>query len=930
VQDQDFAIELEALRLSAELSLRDLERATGIPRSTLGDALAGRRAPRLKTTLAIVRACNADPEPWRFRWLEMTRQHASSPAEAPSSEPGGSVVPSRLAPIADLVPAPAQLPGDVADFAGRERELSLLGRSGVTLIHGQAGVGKTALAVHWARTVIGRFPDGQLFMDLRGHHPTIGPMPAAEAMARMLSALGVQWTPTTRDPNDDEGARLWRSALAGRRLLIVLDDAVSVEQVRPLMPGDVSCAMLITSRHYLADLVVRDGVNGVVLDVLPPSNSTALLASVIGEDRVGAEPEAAAAVAAACGHLPLALRLAGAMLAGAPEYRVADLERDFSQEDRLTALEGLVRPSAVEDAFELSYEALPASAAFLFQRLALHPGPDISVAVAELLAGRDEAYARSALHALSEAHMIEPVRPGVYRMHDLLQDYASRRARIATPVSEHRYTRARLLAWYTDRVLAVAASLGRGYERVWVDEAERSTWQPTEEDAWAWLETEHRNIAAVIEYDACHGDGRHAWFLVDLITQVLFRRKDATVLLAAIDSGLKAAVRMNDRRAQAAMYHWRGWMRRSSEQALAAAADFARARELFHTVGAQRAEAAALRGMAVCAAETARLDEARRYGEEALAIYRTEDDLDGQARAWQGLAIWSFRSADFAAAEAFLRSSLALHEAAGNCGGAAQTLGSLANICVIRGELKQALTCSAEAATLAREISDTTGEIAALISGARASLQAGGVEEARQYAGDAVALTYEVGFPLLEAFALSALASALRGIDPGKSAALRTRAISIAVDSGDLLTQAEIMVYVAGDIYADSAEASYEDRNAALRVAREAAQRAFDAGQSGDGPHLQAEALTLLAACDLGLGKLADAVGEARRAIEMHTASGARASEAAARCVLAQALAQDDDPGGAAAQRRAARRIGDDLDLPATAPLRTLLQHPLG
>jgi hypothetical protein len=207
---------------------------------------------------------------------------------------------------------------------------------------------------------------------------------------------------------------------------MVLDYAISADQVRPLLPGAPGCCMIVTSRHYLADMVVRDRADGILLDGLPPESSLDLLTYVAGAKRVAAEPVAAAAVAAACGHLPLALRLAGAVLAGAPERSFAELVDELTAGDRLTALEGLARPSAVEGAFELSYRTLPEAAQFLFRRLGLHPGPDISVPVAALLGDLEPATASGLLHTLAEAHLIEHGRLGRYWMHDLLRDYATR------------------------------------------------------------------------------------------------------------------------------------------------------------------------------------------------------------------------------------------------------------------------------------------------------------------------------------------------------------------------------------------------------------------------------------------------------------------------------------------------------------------------
>jgi transcriptional regulator with XRE-family HTH domain len=409
--DKSFAADLEFLRMSVGLSLRELNRLTGIPRSTLGDALAGRRAPRLETVLAIVRACEADPGPWRHRWAHMSRRRRDSAVAPGSAE----------------VLTPAQLPRDIAGFVGREPELARLRRAGIAVIHGQPGSGKTALAVHWAHSVAARYPDGQLFLNLRGHHATLGPVTPVEALGRMLGSLGVSFASPTTTQEPDEAAGLWRSTLAGRKVLIVLDDAISADQIQPLLPGAPGCTLIVTSRHHLADLVVHDGAESIPVGVLPAESSLSLLGHVAGSERVAAEPAAAAAVASACGHLPLALRLAGTLVGGTAHHTFAELARELlSTGDRLSALERLSRPSPVERSFEPSYRRLPRDAGRLFRSLGLHAGPSISVQEAALLGDLDPRAAHELLRTLAETHLIELDRSGRYLIPDLLHAYAAR------------------------------------------------------------------------------------------------------------------------------------------------------------------------------------------------------------------------------------------------------------------------------------------------------------------------------------------------------------------------------------------------------------------------------------------------------------------------------------------------------------------------
>ena len=907
--DEDFAADLDALRFGAGLSLRDLVQASGIPRSTLSDALSGRRLPRLATVLAVARACGADPAPWRRRWAALSQERRSGTDPAPPGRPPA--------------PVPAQLPRDIVGFASREAEFAWLDERGVALVHGAPGVGKTALAVHWAHSVADRFPDGQLFLDLRGHHPILRPMSPVEALGRLLGSLDVPWVQAGTG-DQDEGANLWRSSVAGRSLLIVLDDAVSAEQVHALLPGAPGCVTVVTSRHYLADLIVHDGGQGIGLDVLPATSSVALLAHVTGAPRVDAEPEAAAAVAAACGHLPLALRLAGAIVAGAPDRRFADLVDQFGRGDRLTALEGLARPSAVETAFELSYRSLPEPARLLFRQVGLNPGPDFGVEIAALLADLDPDPVQALLRTLVEAHLVEPVGSGRYRMHDLLRDYAVRLAVAVDDSARRDAAGLRLLDWYLDRALAVSSRLDKR-ERLWVADDQRSSWEPGDDEAAGWLAAEHQNLVAVIEYDARHHAGRYAWALIDLVSGLLFRRQDVSGLFTATNAARAAAQRSGDARVEGAVLVRRAWLLWRLGQKAGAAQDFERARELFATAGARRPEAAALRGLSSCAADASRPGEARRYAEDALAIYRVEGDRLGQASTLGNLALITGRAGDFTRTAAYLEESLTLRREVGGRGSLGLVLANLAHIWLVRGAIGRAVACAEEAVAIAQEIGDGLGQTVGLVNGAYAHDQAGEPEEAHRLAAAALDWAIEVGIPFLEAVALDAMSTTASRLGYPDARDYRARALRRAREAADPMTEADILVGVARDSYAAAARAQ-PSADHLFQAAREAARTALEAGQAADNPHVRAEALGLLAACDIGLGKVADALAGARQAVEMHVASGARLTELTARCVLVHALFRDSEGAAARREWRTAQALLDELAVPDAAPVRRLVE----
>ncbi|HET9139776.1 ATP-binding protein, partial [Actinophytocola sp.] len=330
---------------------------------------------------------------------------------------------------------PAYLPAAVGGFTGRAAELRRLTESlsdagatalPVAVISGPAGVGKSALAVHCAHELADRYQDGQLHVNLRGYDLD-EPMRPVEALGCFLRALGL---PAARVPVDqDEAVLAYRSLLAGRRVLVLLDNAGTAEQVRPLLPGSPSCTVLVTSRNDLRGLCALDGAWPLRLDVLAPAESLALLGRMVGADRLGHEPDAAAELARLCDHLPLALRIASAHLVARPAQPIAEYTRELADGDRLGTLTIPEDPRAsVETAFDLSYRTLAPRTRRLFRRLGLVPGPDFTPALAATLCGLPLREAVAELDRLTAAHLIREHAPGRFQFLDLLRRYAARRA----------------------------------------------------------------------------------------------------------------------------------------------------------------------------------------------------------------------------------------------------------------------------------------------------------------------------------------------------------------------------------------------------------------------------------------------------------------------------------------------------------------------
>lgn len=386
------------------------------------------------------------------------------------------------------------LPYDVPDFTGRDADLDRLlaatHTAAINVIDGMAGVGKTALAVHAAHRLADRYPDGQLFCDLHGHTPGAQPVEPEAALELLLRTLGL---PAERIP-DGLAARaaVWRSELASRRLLLVLDNAATAAQVRPLLPGTRDCLTLVTSRVRLASL---EGAHSLSLDVLAPPAALALLGSVAGAGRTAADPAAAREVVGLCGHLPLAIRLAASRLASRPLWSVASLAaRLRSEAGRLSLL--AVDDRGVGAAFAVSYEHLDAAQQRLFGLLGLHPGADFDRYSVAALAELPVDDAEALLESLVDAHLLLQRTADRYTFHDLLREYARERSG-----DEGDRPRARLHDYYLTAATAATDLISRGVRRF-----EPTTTHPPRhlpqlsdrDSAVRWLTTEHANLLAII------------------------------------------------------------------------------------------------------------------------------------------------------------------------------------------------------------------------------------------------------------------------------------------------------------------------------------------------------------------------------------------------------------------------------------------------
>ncbi len=409
-------------------------------------------------------------------------------------------------------PVPRQLPGPVRDFTGREHQMAELDRlvpvaptakSTVAVLDGAGGVGKTTLATHWAHRAQNCFPDGTLFVNLRGYGPS-APLDPVVVLGGFLTALGVSRDQVPAEL--DTAVGLFRSLLASHRVLVVLDNAASADQVRPLLPTAAACMAVVTSRNSLTDLYVSEAAHRVGLELFEPAESQALLVAVLGPARVQLELDAAKELVRLCAGLPLAVRVAATRVASRPYWQIADVV-DEIKEDQLAedGTSGVVG-DAVHGVFGWSYARLSSGQAQVFRLLGWHPGTEFSVLAVAALCGRGRREMYRCLEGLAELHLVEPVGRNRYRMHDLLHAYARTRARFDTPDEQYAACR-RVLIWYASVAQLADQLLHPGFPSldVEIDRVGPAVVLENRFQALTWLTTEqptlHAAARTALEYE---------------------------------------------------------------------------------------------------------------------------------------------------------------------------------------------------------------------------------------------------------------------------------------------------------------------------------------------------------------------------------------------------------------------------------------------
>jgi tetratricopeptide (TPR) repeat protein len=766
----EFCAQLDELRIESGAEVSLLAKQLGLSRAQLYAILAGRikRPPDWdRVVRPLVDACaRGDPRAvaaWRRRhtiltgvWEELRRRD-QLPAATKIGLPG-----------AQATEVPRQLPAAVGCFTGRGAELAAL--TGllaaaqpvamppalvISAIGGMAGAGKTALAVQWAHQVAGRFPDGQLYANLRGYDPG-RPMAATEALAGFLAALGV---PGPQIPAEEASrAAAYRSVLAGRQVLIVLDNARDAGQVRPLLPGEPGCLVVVTSRDTLAGLVARDGARRVWLDVLPPGDAVALLRALIGP-RADAEPEAAARLAGLCSCLPLALRVAAELAAARPALSLAALAGELDGQGRLDALEaGGDQATAVRAVFSWSCDYLSPGAARAFRLAGLHPGADFDAYAVAALTGTSHPAACRALAELTRASLIHQADSDRYGMHDLLRAYAAELA-AQDPETGRREALTRLLDHYL-RAARRAASMLFPADALAPADAPGDTSDSLVNDehaARAWLDAERANLTAVTAFASGHDWPGHAIGM----SAALFRYLDAGGFLADAlvihDAAARGAIRAGDRAAEAGAVNNIG--------------------TVYLILGAYR--------------------QAEQHLQRALRLSREADEQLGELRALLNLSQVYLRMGDFPHATTSSQQALELSRATGNRVREARALEMLGEIGSRQGRYQQAAASLVQAVEAIRAINDRAFLAISLIGLGEVEVRQGRYRQARTHLEEARTTARQIGHSMAEADVTAVLGFADLREGRHRQAALQLQqALTAFHDAGIPAAEAHMLCYL--------------------------------------------------------------------------------------------------------------------------------------
>ncbi|MDG4831753.1 tetratricopeptide repeat protein [Solwaraspora sp. WMMD1047] len=735
---------------AAPLTYRALAAKTGWSRGILGEYFRGQVLAPTDRFDVLIRVLGATPAEQRA--LATARDRIEEERRRPARATAGPDEPG----------IPRQLPPAPSGFVGRQAQLAQLDalldpdRRGpaapVAVLSGTAGAGKTTLAVHWAHRVRDRFPAGQLYLDLRGFAPSGPAMAADEAVRSFLEALGVR--PERLPVNLAAQVGRYRSLLADRRVLIVLDNAHDADQVRPLLPGTDTCLVVVTSRSQLSGLVAAECARPIEVDLLTPAEAGELLTNRLGPERMTGAAPATSQIVERCARLPLALAVVAARAAAHPRFPLAVLARELTESSHgLTPFEGGDPSTDVRAVFSWSYRQLSPEAGRLFRLLGLAPGPDISTAAAASLAGIPLDRGRRLLTELGRAHLVAEHSPGRFTFHDLLRAYAAELAGSTDPADDRRDAARRFLDHLLHTAHAAALLLQPGRDPIVIAAAQpgcRPERPADYREAFAWFTAEHRTLLAAAGYAAETGHHAYAWQLAWTMVDFFQRRGHWHDQATTQRAGLAAARLAGDRAGQANTH--RDLARAYARLHRYAEADthFRYALDLFEELSDLPGKARTHRALGSMLDVQGRHHDALHHARQALDLYRAAGDLVGQASTLNAVGWAHAMLGDNRQALAYCQRALPLLRRTGDRHGEANTWDSLGYAHHQLGDYPEAVRCYQRSLAMYREIGEQYDEADTLTRLGETHLVAGQPGAARQVWRRAQEILDQLGHPAAE------------------------------------------------------------------------------------------------------------------------------------------------------------------------------------
>jgi tetratricopeptide (TPR) repeat protein/transcriptional regulator with XRE-family HTH domain len=827
----EFGALLRARRRSAGLSQQEMAERSGLAVRTISDLERGRTQwPYPDSVHRLADALELSGGP-RAEFIAAAGRRLARAGQASRARPSGSG-PAR---DAGKRLVPRLLPAPVPGFAGRREQLSALtqvlhhpgGTAVIAAIGGTAGVGKTALAVQWAHQFAGEFPDGQLFVNLRGFDPSGAAMRPADAVRVLLDALEF---PADRLPQTEEAQLgLYRSLLAGKRMLVLLDNARDVAQVRPLLPGSPTCRVVVTSRSQLTGLAAIEAARPLMLDVLTDNEAGELLQRRVGAARLAADPGAAAQIIGLCARLPLALCVIAARTAMQPDLSLAQIADDLAGSPSLDAFADSDDPAAdVRAAFSWSFRQLGTGAARFFRLAGLPPGHDFDRYAVAALADATAGEAGRMLEVLTRACLIQRAGPARYGMHDLLRGYARELADAQDGRDQQRAALTRLFDYY---LYTAGTAMGTAFP----GERGRLPAVPpppasvpafaAEADARAWLDAERPNLVLAAVHAAEHGWPGHATRLSATLFRYLDIGRHYREAIAVHGSACRAARRTGDRAAEANALKNLGALGIRQRRYAEAADSYRQALAVFREASDPVGQAAAVEGLGFVEFLQGRWQEALGLLEQSLAMNREAGDRKGEAHSLSGLGFVELRQGRYQQAADYLRQSHALFRDLGDRAGQAHAVGNLGEVELRQGRYGDAAGHLQQALDLCREIGDRSNAADVLAALGVTRLRQGRYGDAAGYLNQALDLSRETGDESTQATVLNGLGEVL--LATGRHADARGRhgdALAAATRVGEKYEQAR-----AHDGLARACQASGNPRQA-RRHWREALTRYTELG----------------------------------------------------------------------------------------------------